>query len=289
MLVSDSTDETAQARLEGGRRDPRRLRARRAGLRAAPRGRRARPRPERPAAAAGRVAPAREHRELARRRASHAEALLDAAARCGPAHGRRSPRELRRGGWLASPGWLPAAAVAERRGRSRWLTPAGSSRARRAAIRLARPRRRHAAARRPRQADPLRDPRAGPRRRRVPRPVRGQRRRRHRGAVARRGAATFVEKDQGAVAVDRRQPRGDRPCRPAARVIRWDVVRWLRGEPARRRAVRPRPRRSALRRDRAPRRASWSPRGRGRAARARCAGSSPSTSGATRRPTGSVC
>ena len=62
VLVSDSTDETAQARLKAVDRDPRRVRAGRAGLRAPPRGRRARPRPVRAAAAPGRVAPGQEPR-----------------------------------------------------------------------------------------------------------------------------------------------------------------------------------------------------------------------------------
>ena len=57
VLVSDSTDEVAQARPQGRGRDPRRLRAGREGLRAAQGGRRPGPRPERVPAAARRLAP----------------------------------------------------------------------------------------------------------------------------------------------------------------------------------------------------------------------------------------
>ena len=143
---------------------------------------------------------------------------------------------------------------------------------------------------RPGQADAVRDPRARPRGRARPRPVRRQRRRRHRGAVARRGARPcFVERDAGAVPGDRREPRARRARRAAARVVRRDVVAWLRpGRRGRGRAVRPRPRRPAVRGHGRARCAALEPVA-GRAPRAGCAPSSPSTSGGTRRPRGSGC
>ena len=100
VLVSDSADETARARLKAVAelRDGFELAETR--LRAAPRGRRARPRPERPAAAAGRVAARRDHRELAVRAREHAEALLDDARRRSTGGATGAPRASCRGGWL---------------------------------------------------------------------------------------------------------------------------------------------------------------------------------------------
>ena len=59
VLVTESTDEVAMARLRGGRRDHRRVRPGREGFRAAPGGRRPGPRPERVPATPCRLAPGR--------------------------------------------------------------------------------------------------------------------------------------------------------------------------------------------------------------------------------------
>ena len=145
-----------------------------------------------------------------------------------------------------------------------------------------------AAPHRPRQADAVRDARAGPRGRRRPRPVRGQRRGRHRGAVARRGARAPRGEGRGRLPDHRGEPaphpaRGRRrgssgaTSSPGSRTARArpptapfdlvlvdppyaDTAGLVRAPRARRPAVRDGRRRS-----------------------------SRSTSGGTRRPRGSVC
>ena len=151
-------------------------------------------------------------------------------------------------------------------------------------IRLDAPGRRHATARRPRQADALRDPGAGPAGARVPRSVRGERRRRDRGAVPRR-RARHVRR-----ARRRRGPRRSANLERTglagpdrATVVRADVLA-LAARPAPRasRPVRPRHRRPALRRRRARSRAALE--ALGPHAGARTHASSRSTSGGTPPP-----
>ena len=97
-------------------------------------------------------------------RAAHAETLLDDTGRSTRRPEPRPGRELDHG-WLAR---VCAAATrrAARDGRP-WLTPAGSSPARAARHPARRAGAGDAAARRPRQADAVRDPRAGPARARA--------------------------------------------------------------------------------------------------------------------------
>ena len=71
------------------------------------------------------------------------------------------------------------------------------------------------------------DARARPRGRRRPRPVRGQRRGCHRGAVARRGARGPRGEGRRAPAGRSRRTCAARGSRTDARVVRRDVVTWL--------------------------------------------------------------
>ena len=131
-----------------------------------------------------------EHRELAVRARAHAEALLDAAGVMAPARLPWRPSS-RRAGCGAS---LRASRRAGRdRGRRR---PGHRGDGPRHPARGTRSR--DAAAVGPGQGDALRDPRAGPARRRRGRPVRGLGRGRHRGAVARRGAGRSSSSATGA-------------------------------------------------------------------------------------------
>ena len=242
VLVSDSTDETAQARLQGGRRD-------RATASSSPR---------RTSSCAGRAtcwaSPRAASRGCGSRRSRIARRTRELAVRARERTPRRCSTTRRPDGAGARPALRRRARAAAgcervcgRRAGERRMTRgpiaghglhrvadagrviAGSARG----IRLARPAR-HAAAGRPRQADAVRDPRAGPARRRVPRPVRRQRRGRDRGAVARRRAGDVRRAGPGRRRGHRRQPAA-RPRLAGRRGVASsaaDVVRWL-GESAR--------------------------------------------------------
>ena len=227
----------------------------------------------------------REHVALAKRAREHAEALLDDAGRLRPGRGAAPPRARAR---LARPG------LGRRAGASGGVTRDGrrgtGDRGLGEGHPAPRARARDAAARRPRQADAVRDPRAGARRRPRPRPVRRQRRRRDRGAVARRGQRRRSSRRTRAPPPSSTptsgRPRSPGPPRRSS--AGTSSAGWPRPNAAP--AVRPRPRRPALRRDRARWRASSTMLGAPTTRRSRrMPASSPSTSGATGRPSGSVC
>ena len=196
----------------GRRRAARRLRPRREGLRAAPRGRRARAsRRAACRACASRRSSDQAHRELAVRARAHAEALLDdRGAR------RRTSTPSRReleAGWLAARSRVPASAAEaapEPPMADAGRVIAGTARG----LRLVAPGRGDAAAGRPRQADPVRDPRAGPARaprswtcsRAAARPAS----RRSRAAPRRRRSSSATGPRHG----HRREPRADPSRRP---------------------------------------------------------------------------
>ena len=147
------------------------------------------------------------HRELAVQARAHAEALLDPRGSLDRRRRRAPPRARCR---------LAAAHLGgrgrRRRGR-RWLTPAGSSPGRARGIRLAGP----GEGTRP-MGDRVKQTlfailEPDLRGRRVPRPLRGERRGGDRGAVARGASATFVERDGGGHQGDRRKPRPGAPRR----------------------------------------------------------------------------
>ena len=192
-------------------------------LRAAPRGRRPGLRPERLPAPAGGVAgqdaAATAALAVGGARAARRGARLDAGGRP-----RGRPERLRAlRGELASRGWLrrdrrsramPADAGSRRT--SRWPKPAGSSRDRRAACAWPRPGPgTRPLADRVKQAvfGSLEPDLAG---RRRPRPVRGERRRRDRGALAGAARAVLVERDAATCRVIAREPPPGRPGGPRA-------------------------------------------------------------------------
>ena len=212
VLVSDSADEVAQAQAQGRRRDratgsssPSATSscAARATCSGSPR-----------AACRGCASP----RSRSRRTASW-------PSRRARTRRRSSTRAAR---WSTGvdalrhelePGWLRRIVVGRggrRRGRS--MADAGRVIAGTGARHPpGRPGRGHAADGRPREADAVRDPRAGPARRGVPRPVRRQRRGRHRGAVARRGVGDVRRARRRRPSGHRREPRADPPRRDRRR------------------------------------------------------------------------
>ena len=277
----------------GSRRSPRparRLRARRARLGAAPRGRRAGPRPERPAAPPRRVAPARRPprardgaREPPRRRCSTTRGELR------PGHealARELAERLARARRPGRAGRAPPeadGAVGRPTSATARTAPGGSSPASARGRRLAAP----GEGTRPLgdrvKQSAVRDPRAEIRGRRVPRPLRGQRRGGHRGAVARRRAAPC---SWNATRGDARPSsatfattglagptRGSCGRRSGTWFNTRRRRRWIPRAPRATSAVRGDPRRPALRPARAarptrsrpsPRRAGWNPRARRR-------------------------
>ena len=190
VLVSDADGRDRPGPPQGRRRAERRVRAGRARLRAAPRGRRARASPRAACpACASRRSPGATTSSSPSSRASTAEALLDAAGRLDAvARPELAPARRGAGAWLAPPsrGRGPGDRLVTTRHGPPCLTAgrviAGSARS----IRLDAP----GPGTRP-LGDRVKqtlfaDPRAGPAGRALPGPVRGQRRRRHRGPVARR-------------------------------------------------------------------------------------------------------
>ena len=174
-------------------------------------------------------------------------------------------------------------------GRGPWLTRAGSSPGSARGIRLEAPGAGDAAVSRSGQADPVRHPGAGPCGRAGPRPLRGVRGGRARGAVA-RGRPRDVRRDRTRVPrrSSPRTSRGPTSPAPAGAVVRAEALAWL-ARPGGRggRAVRRRRRRPAIRGDRAARRCLERL---GAATASRPArGSWPSTSGATPRRRRSGC
>ena len=169
----------------------------------------------------------REHRELAARARTHAEALLADRRYLRARAGRSSASSGPAGSPASGPASRPAAPEA-------WPTPGGSSPGGPRGSGWS-PRGRDAAARRPGQGDAVRDPRARPVGARGARPLRWQRRRRDRGAVARSGVGRLRRARRGAAEVIAREPDPDAPRRAAARVVRRDVLAYLarRRRPAR--------------------------------------------------------
>ena len=297
VLRAGLATRPTRPRAPGSRRSrelARRVRARGAGLRAAPRGRRARPRAERPAAPAGRVAATQATTsELAVQARAAAEALLDDRRRARRRRRRRDralARELRRG-------WLRRIARPSRVGRR--TGDAAGPRVPDAGRVIA------GTAARPPPAAPGPGTRPlGDRvkqtlfailepelpRRRVPRPLRRERRGGHRGAVAGRRARRRSSSATRARRVIDAKPATRPPAGARRRVVRG-------GRPRLAARTRPRPApgrstsSSSTRRTTTP--SCWRARSR-RSAPAggssrRTPGSSRSTSGATRRPSGSGC